>query len=117
VSIEQASTGASLLQELKRSSDFSYSAIGLKPIRDKQTRMAIEVAAIDAGRVYLPGSTSWLAAYEAELGAFPRSAHDDRVDSTSQFLAYMRLAYRSGFPGSKRRVRTAQVYRQITAGY
>ena len=45
---------------------------------------------IEAGRVYLPESASWLFDYIEELSAFPNAKHDDQVDSTTQALSYMR---------------------------
>lgn len=45
--------------------------------------------AFEAGRVWLPESAAWLADYEAELFLFPMAKHDDRVDSTSQYLNWV----------------------------
>ena len=43
-----------------------------------------------AGEVLLPLAAGWLADYESELLSFPGGAHDDQVDSTSQYLAWAR---------------------------
>ncbi|XAI96019.1 terminase large subunit [Microcystis phage Mwe-JY26] len=43
-----------------------------------------------AGDVLLPERAPWLADYEAELLAFPNATFDDQVDSTSQYLEYVR---------------------------
>ena len=45
---------------------------------------------IQAGEVYFPERAVWLADYEHELLQFPVCAHDDQVDSTSQYLAWVR---------------------------
>jgi phage terminase large subunit-like protein len=60
--------------------------IGVKPIGDKTSRMAVASAKFEAGQVYLPERATWLADLEAELFAFPGSHHDDQVDSISQAL-------------------------------
>ncbi len=46
---------------------------------------------VEAGRVALPKHAPWLADFEMELMLFPNSAHDDQVDSLSQFLNWARL--------------------------
>ena len=45
---------------------------------------------IQAGEVLLPEAAGWLADYEGEILGFPGAAHDDQVDSTSQYLAWVR---------------------------
>ena len=83
VLIEEAGTAIGLLQELK----FMVSGIkGIKPERDKETRMSIASAKFEAKQVYLPERASWLAELEAELFAFPGSRYDDQIDSISQAL-------------------------------
>lgn len=49
-----------------------------------------------AGEVLLPEAAIWLPDYERELLTFPGGAHDDQVDSTSQYLAWARTARRLG---------------------
>jgi predicted phage terminase large subunit-like protein len=84
VLVEEAGTALGLLDELS----FYISLIGVKPERDKGTRMAIASAKIEAGQVFLPTHAPWLAELEAELFAFPGARHDDQVDSISQALNY-----------------------------
>jgi predicted phage terminase large subunit-like protein len=83
VLIEEAGTAIGLLQELKR---HVPGLKGIKPDRDKETRMSIASAKFEAGQVYLPEQASWLPELEAELFAFPGSAYDDQIDSISQAL-------------------------------
>ncbi len=88
VLIEDKSSGMALLQDLKRETKLPL--IAVNPDRDKITRFAAVSAMIEAGKVSLPTHAAWLTDYEMELMTFPNSAHDDRVDSTSQFLNWMR---------------------------
>lgn len=88
VLIEDKSSGMALLQDLRRETKLPL--IGISPDKDKITRFAAVSAMIEAGKVSLPTQAAWLTDYEMELMTFPNSAHDDRVDSTSQFLNWMR---------------------------
>jgi phage terminase large subunit-like protein len=63
---------------------------GIKPDRDKLTRMSIASAIFEAGQVHFPERAPWLAELEAELFSFPGSRHDDQVDSISQVLNHAR---------------------------
>jgi predicted phage terminase large subunit-like protein len=49
--------------------------------------MSVQTGKFEAGLVLLPEHAPWLAAFEAELFAFPGARHDDQVDSVSQALA------------------------------
>jgi phage terminase large subunit-like protein len=60
--------------------------VGIKPERDKETRMAVASAKFEAGQVYLPERKPWLPELEAELFSFPGSIYDDQIDSISQAL-------------------------------
>jgi predicted phage terminase large subunit-like protein len=86
--IEDKASGQSLLQDMKR--ETALPVIAIRPIQDKITRFASVTALFESGRVLLPKNAVWRAEYETELLAFPNSAHDDMVDSTSQYLAYVR---------------------------
>lgn len=87
VLVEEKSSGAALLQELRR--DGIYKLKDVKPKGSKEMRMTTQTAVIEGGYVYLPKSAPWLQDYEHELMLFPVGAHDDQVDSTSQALAYI----------------------------
>lgn len=82
--IEDKGHGTALLQELRRLP--GYTCIPIEPEGDKVTRMSIESAEIESGRVWLPEKAPWLADFEAECTAFPVVAHDDQVDMMSQYL-------------------------------
>jgi predicted phage terminase large subunit-like protein len=86
--VEDAASGQSLIQELRTT------ALPILPIKadsDKLSRAAAVTPLLEAGKVFLPESSSWLADYLDELAAFPTGAHDDAVDSTTQALNYLRL--------------------------
>lgn len=50
----------------------------------------------EAGQVWLPERSKWLADYEKELIGFPNAKNDDQVDSTSQYLEWARKKGRRG---------------------
>ena len=83
VLVEESGTAIALLDELK----FAVPGLtGIKPDRDKQTRMSVASAIFEAGQVHFPESATWLPELEAELFSFPGSRHDDQVDSISQAI-------------------------------
>lgn len=85
--IEDKSSGQSLIQEFRNT---GMPIIGIIPVADKTTRMSVESDTIEGGKVYLPESAPWLVDYESEMGMFPYGQFDDQVDSTSQFLNWIR---------------------------
>lgn len=87
--IEDAGAGTALLQSLRMHGPVGMpQPKAIKPKSDKQTRLHIVSALVEAGRVYLPEQASWLADFKNELVQFPHGKHDDQVDSMSQFLAW-----------------------------
>ncbi|MDE2493660.1 MAG: phage terminase large subunit [Alphaproteobacteria bacterium] len=86
VLIENKGSGQSLLQEFEREGPIY--PIPITPQGDKVMRLTAQTAAIEAGRVRIPQSASWLTEFKAEILRFPYGAHDDQVDSLSQFLRY-----------------------------
>lgn len=88
VLIEDKASGQSLLQDLSKIE--SLALIPIMPKDDKICRFAAISAMIEAGKVYLPQNSSWLAAFEAQISAFPKGKHDDMVDSFTQYLAWIR---------------------------
>ena len=85
VLIEEAGTAVGLLQELRYS---VRGLTGVRPDRDKQSRMSMISAQFEAGQVFLPEEANWLPELEAELFSFPGGRHDDQVDSISQALLH-----------------------------
>jgi predicted phage terminase large subunit-like protein len=90
VLVEDVGTGSALLQELEYK---VRGLVGIKPDRDKQARMSVASAKIEAGQVFLPEQAPWLPDFEAELFAFPGSKYDDQVDSVSQALNHYSERY------------------------
>ncbi|MCC0022862.1 MAG: phage terminase large subunit [Hyphomicrobiaceae bacterium] len=88
VLIEKAASGRSLAQSLR--SQLCVKVISLSPHGDKEARIAGVSHMFEAGTVLLPREASWLETFERELLGFPTSAHDDQVDSVSQFLGHVR---------------------------
>jgi predicted phage terminase large subunit-like protein len=86
--IEDKSTGESLIPMLKQETRLPILAI--MPDADKETRARAESTQVERGLVHLPEQAPWLLDYEQELTLFPNSSHFDQVDSTSQFLKWIR---------------------------
>jgi predicted phage terminase large subunit-like protein len=102
--IEDKSTGSSLLQDFAEGVEVApsryrkFNCLPVTPCGDKLTRIAIESAAIDAGRVWLPNpnpwNAQWLSDLENSFAKFPKTAIKDPVDSLSQFLSWSRTLER-----------------------
>ena len=88
VLIEDQASGTALIQYLREKTNLSV--FGVRPDKDKTTRMDIETPAIEAGNVYLPEEADWLVDFEQEVEQFPNSKFKDQVDSMSQFLHWVR---------------------------
>jgi predicted phage terminase large subunit-like protein len=86
--IEDKASGQSLIQELRRESKLNL--IPRKADRDKVSRAHSVSPLIEGGQVFLPEWGSWVQEYINQMAAFPSSAHDDDVDSTTQALEYLR---------------------------
>jgi hypothetical protein len=59
------------------------------PEMHKAMRLHAQTGAIENGFVHLPARAPRLDEYLLEPTTFPKSRHDDRVDSTSQALAFL----------------------------
>ena len=94
--IEDKSSGQSLLQELRMNTDLPVIAIKVGAGEDKISRASSCTGMIEAGRVYVPMSAPWLPEYRKQMVRFSfnkelqKKQHDDIVDSTSQFLNWMK---------------------------
>jgi predicted phage terminase large subunit-like protein len=87
VCVEDKASGQSLIQELKRETVIPLLAV--KVDTDKVLRANAVTPLIEAGKVFLPESASWLHDFIEELSEFPNSEHDDQVDSTTQALSQL----------------------------
>ena len=88
VLIEDMASGTQLTQELIV--DGCYAVKSYKPECDKVMRMHAQTAVIENGFVYVPQTAPWLAEYLHEMAVFPKGKHDDQVDSTAQFLDWLK---------------------------
>ena len=61
-----------------------------QPQADKIMRMHAQTAMIENGFVHIPETAPWLAEYLHEISVFPKGKHDDQVDSTAQFLDWIK---------------------------
>jgi predicted phage terminase large subunit-like protein len=84
--IEDTVSSKAFIQEVKRRG--ICRVIARRPVQDKYTRLAILTPIFEAGEVYLPDNSDWLTEFEDEVLNFPRTPHDDQVDSITQFLSY-----------------------------
>ncbi len=87
--IEDKASGTQLIQDLR--SDGVIGVHGFEPLpgNDKIMRAGAQAACFEAGKVYFPLNTPWLADYVRELTTFPGSKFDDQVDSTTQALEFL----------------------------
>ncbi len=83
------------MQELKTNSDLPI--IEIVPHDDKLTRFYQIVPIIESGKVFLPHQAVWLNDFEYEILMFPETRHDDQVDSTVQYLQWMKKTNTSVF--------------------
>ena len=85
--LEDKASGQSLIQELKRTSGMPI--IGVRADTDKITRATAIAPTVEAGKVFLPHNSSWLADFLAETSSFPNAAHDDQLDAFVHGLNYL----------------------------
>ena len=83
--IEDKANGTAVIQTLK------HKIPGIMPVEPEGGKVARAHAvsgAIEAGDVYLPGSTDieWVFDFIEECSSFPNGKHDDQVDAMSQAL-------------------------------
>ena len=88
VLIEDKASGTQLIRELIV--DGCHAITRYKPEGDKIMRLHAQTATIENGFVHLPEAATWLAEYLHEMTVFPRGKHDDQVDSTAQFLDWLK---------------------------
>lgn len=90
--VEDKANGSAVIDALKAKLP------GLEPVQPEGGKIARAHAVeglFAAGNVLLPQSAPWVEQYRAELLAFPRGAHDDQVDATTQALGRMSNSYLS----------------------
>lgn len=104
VLIEDQASGQSLYQTLRAETNLPIKAVGTDS--DKLARANAVSPLVSSGRVWLPENAPWVADYVEEMSSFPLGAHDDRVDSSTQALAYLSETRRKEREMEQRRQRT-----------
>lgn len=88
--IEAKASGITVAQEMQRLyREDGWSIELVKPIGDKVSRAHAVEPAFAAGMVYAP-EEDWAEKMIAECEVFPKGKHDDRVDSMTQALQWLR---------------------------
>jgi predicted phage terminase large subunit-like protein len=90
--IEDEGVGRAIVQDLRRTSP-TCTPLLVKVRYEKLARMQGRAVMFETGHVFIPRSAEWLATYLDELLAFPNSAKDDQVDSTSQALDHLQTRF------------------------
>lgn len=85
--IEDKASGQSAIQELKRA---NLPIIAIKADGDKKSRAVAASSQAAAGKIWIPRGQPWAAAYLQEMCTFPKGKYNDQVDSTSQFINWIR---------------------------
>lgn len=88
VLIEDKANGSAIISVLQR----EMFCIPVEPRGGKEARAAAAAPAIESGHVFLPSDAPWVDDYIEQWAQFPRGAHDDMVDSTSQAITYMLMS-------------------------
>lgn len=87
--IEDKASGTQLIQDMRHSG--LYEVQPYSPVSgEKEMRVRVQASTIENGFVYLPSEATWLADYLNEFTAFPGGKYDDQVDSTVQFLDWVK---------------------------
>lgn len=86
--IEDQGSGTSLIQQLR--SSYGLPSIPRRSRDHKETRLSVVLPMFEAGQIVLPEDSPWLPDLLKELYGFPRTKHDDQVDSITQYLIWAR---------------------------
>lgn len=89
--IEDKANGPAIISELRQEIS---GIVAVEPEGDKISRFQAQAPLWEAGSVELPDpqvfDVPWLEDYIHDICTFPKAAHDDKADSTSQALIYIR---------------------------
>lgn len=86
--IEDAASGQSAIQQLRRDTNLPIIAVPAKG--SKESRADSVSPLFEAGKVVLPEGVPWLGEFIEEHVNFPRAPHDDIVDTTSMSLTRLK---------------------------
>jgi predicted phage terminase large subunit-like protein len=93
VVIEDKSAGSPLIQYLLAFTTMPVLAYNPGKL-DKETRATAATPTVEAGKVAIPKMAKWRDTFVSEHERFPKSTHDDQVDTTSMAIAWLKM--RSG---------------------
>ncbi len=85
--VEDKSSGQSAIQELRRT---TLPVIAIRVDSDKEARARAAAPTAEAGKIWLMRDAEWARLYLDEMCNFPKSEFSDQVDSTSQFINWIR---------------------------
>lgn len=88
VLVEDAASGQSLIQVLKR--ETRLPVLPVKVDSDKYARASAVSGLVESGRCFLPEAAQWVHDFVEEHAEFPAGQHDDQVDTTSMALSWLR---------------------------
>jgi len=86
--VEKRANGAAAIKTLKKRVP---GLLPIEPVGSKEMRVAAVTPMMQSGNVYLPDKKlfSWVGDRLEEYANFPKGTYKDRVDATSQALAYL----------------------------
>jgi predicted phage terminase large subunit-like protein len=88
VLIEDSSSGTAIISDLRTT---GIPLLAIAPAgSDKESNARAVSPMFEAGMIFLPSGAPWADEYIESMLRFPKGAHDDDVDSTSQALNYLR---------------------------
>ncbi len=101
VLVEDRGNGTALIQALRANTQIPV--VPIEPEGDKALRLSAEAIAYECGTVLHPlrAHAPWIDDFEAELVAIPAAPNDDRGDSVSQYLKWLRTRGLAGLPQSE----------------
>jgi predicted phage terminase large subunit-like protein len=110
VLIEDKANGPAIISELQKEIP---GVIAVNPEGGKLARAQATAPLWEAGSIELPDpqvfGITWIEDYLHNMCAFPKAAHDDDVDATSQALIYMRSRLGGGIVDFYRRQATGEI--------
>ncbi len=84
--IEDRANGSAIVQVMSKETP---GIVAITPEGGKVSRANAVCKFFEGGNVRFPESAEWLGDFESELLKFPRSKHDDQVDSMTQSLTWL----------------------------
>jgi predicted phage terminase large subunit-like protein len=87
--VEDKSSGQQIIQDLRRDSRFPVVAFDAGG-KDKILRANLVAPTVEAGKVFLPEATNWVADLIENMAAFPEVEHDDDVDALTSGIIYFK---------------------------